>query len=210
MTPFVHLDGIAVPFPVANVDTDKILPAQFLKTVSREGLGAALFATQRNDPLFILNRAPWNAAVTLIALENFGCGSSREHAPWALFDFGIRCILAPSFADIFRNNCLKNGLLPAVLPAATINELLVLTAKPATAGLSIDLPSQTVETTTGRRFQFDIDAHHKKALLSGLDEIGTTLGEEQAIARFEAEQRSRWPWLTDIRVSSADDQGCGG
>jgi 3-isopropylmalate/(R)-2-methylmalate dehydratase small subunit len=210
MTPFVHLDGIAVPFPVANVDTDKVLPAQFLKTVSREGLGAALFATQRNDPLFILNRAPWNAAVTLIALENFGCGSSREHAPWALLDFGIRCILAPSFADIFRNNCLKNGLLPAVLPATTINELLALTAKPATAGLSIVLPSQTVETKNGRRFQFDIEAHHKKALLSGLDEIGTTLGEEQAIARFEARQRSGWPWLTDVRVSSTDDQGCDG
>jgi 3-isopropylmalate/(R)-2-methylmalate dehydratase small subunit len=198
MTPFVQLISVAAPLPRANVDTDKIIAARFLKTIRREGLGTALFSALREDPQFVLNRAPWSRAGILIALDNFGCGSSREHAPWALLDFGIRCIIAPGFADIFYNNCFKNGILPIVLSPSVVNELLLLVSEPETACLTIDLKPQTVATQGGKIFTFDIDPRRKHDLLLGIDEIARSLGYSARISDFESKRLEQFPWLLPV------------
>ena len=195
MTPFSRIEGVAAPLPLRNVDTDKILPARFLKTIHRAGLGRALFASLREKEGFVLDRAPWDQARILVALDNFGCGSSREHAPWALLDFGIRCVIAPSFADIFYNNCFKNSMLPILLPAAQVVELLALASVAQTAWMVVDLPDQQIITSTGACYAFSIDAARKSALLEGLDEIGVTLSVGGAIDRFE---KGRPAWILDI------------
>ena len=192
MRKFEHLDAVAAALPQANIDTDQILAGRFLKTVKREGLGQVLFYGMRFDeadrerPEFILNRSPWRNAGILIARENFGCGSSREHAPWALLDFGIRAIIAPSFADIFRNNCYKNGILPISLPAAVVDRLLEEAGDPDRALMAIDLPSQTIRTAAGESIGFEISAESKEQLLLGLDEIAGSERLADEIARFEA------------------------
>lgn len=191
MKAFIDLDAIAAALPLANVDTDKLVPGRFLKGVSRAGMGRILLHPLRYDaddrprPDFVLNQAPWDQAGILIALENFGCGSSREHAPWALMDFGIRCIIAPGFADIFRNNCLKNGLLPLVLPATDCQDLMQLACVPATARLQVSLPEQTV-TGGGRTWRFDIAPADRARLLEGRDEIDDALVRMAQIEMFEA------------------------
>ena len=191
MQPFTMLDAIAAALPIANVDTDKLVPGRFLKGVTRAGLGRILLHPLRFDADdqprtdFVLNQSPWDQAGVLIALDNFGCGSSREHAPWALLDFGVRCVIAPSFADIFRNNCLKNGILPLVLPEADCLALMDLARDPATARFSVSLPDQTV-TAGGRAWSFDIGAADKIKLLEGQDEIDAALARLSEIERFEA------------------------
>ena len=193
MRRFETLRAVAAPLPLANVDTDKILPARFLKTIRREGLGAGLFHAMRfsedgqERPEFVLNRAPWRSAQILIARDNFGCGSSREHAPWALADFGVRCLVAPSFADIFYSNCFKNGLLPIVLDAGRVETLLVAATDPQRAEMSVDLPAQTL-TWRGGALGFDIAPERKRALLLGLDDLAETLTRASDIARFETDQ----------------------
>ena len=199
MDPFTVLTGIAAPMLRANVDTDLIIPKQFLKTLVRSGLGQHLFSEVRYDaegrerPDFILNQAPYRAASILLAGPNFGCGSSREHAPWALKDFGIRAILAPSFADIFYTNCFANGLLPVQLPMAAI-EVLATVAGP----LTVDLPAQQVRGG-GHTFAFDLEPARKAVLLEGLDEIKRTEANLADITAFEARRRSEAPWL-EIRT----------
>lgn len=181
MRKFIALEAIAASLPLDNIDTDKILPGEFLKTVSRAGLGGALFARMRyrddgtENTAFILNQEPWRKAGILVAGHNFGCGSSREHAPWALIDFGISAIIAKSFADIFYNNCLKNGILPIVLDPEDHEVLQVLVGSSATALVKIDLVRQRLECALGHAFTFDIDAGQKAALIEGRDEIGETL-----------------------------------
>jgi 3-isopropylmalate/(R)-2-methylmalate dehydratase small subunit len=204
MQAFTSLTGIAAPLPVANVDTDKIIPARFLKTIKRSGLGVHLFDTLRYDesgserPEFVLNRAPYRDAEILIAHENFGCGSSREHAPWALLDFGIRCVIAPDFADIFYNNCFKNGILPVRLPRAVCDLLMADAALGANARITVDLQAQVVVRPNGERIAFEVDAHRRQQLLEGLDEIGQTLAHAAAIENFETNRRVALPWLPDI------------
>ena len=196
MTPFVTLEGIAAPLAIANLDTDQILPKQFLKTISRTGLGRGLFydfrvaADGAIKPSFVLNRPPYDRAAVLIAGENFGCGSSREHAPWALTDFGIRCVIAPGFADIFFNNCFNNGLLPMVLSDDEVARLA--TEADATPGpFRIDLPGQTLTTPSGRTLHFEIEPRRKHKLLNGLDPIGETLAYLHEIETFEARGADR-------------------
>jgi 3-isopropylmalate/(R)-2-methylmalate dehydratase small subunit len=180
MEPFTKLTGIAAPLPLVNVDTDKIIPAKWLKTIKRTGLGVALFETLRYEddgttekPDFVLNQEPYRQAEILIADDNFGCGSSREHAPWALLDFGIRCVIAPSFADIFNNNCYKNGILPIVLPKEQIDLLLQEAADAKDPTFTVDLEKQEIHRPTGNEvFTFDVDPHKKHCLLNGLDDIG--------------------------------------
>ncbi|WP_309662416.1 3-isopropylmalate dehydratase small subunit [Sphingomonas sp.] len=192
MTPFIRLEGIAAALPVANLDTDRIIPAAYLSGVSRDGLGAGLLAPMRYDaegkekPDFVLNQVPWRDARILVARENFGCGSSREHAPWALLDFGIRAVIAPSFAEIFHNNCIKNGILPLTLPSATVDELMAQAARPNEARFAIDLEAQQLRDGCGRIRDFAIDAGLRGALLEGLDEIGRTLRLAPAIDAYEA------------------------
>jgi 3-isopropylmalate dehydratase small subunit len=195
MQPFVQHTGIAAPLLREHVDTDLIIPKQFLKTLSREGLGRHLFHDLRFDdggrerPEFVLNRPPYRQASILLGGGNFGCGSSREHAPWALLDFGIRCVLAPSFADIFFNNCLQNGLLPACAGREALAELAA-SGEPVT----VDLPSQTVRQGD-RTYPFAFPAHRKEALLKGLDAIGETEQALEAVRRFEAGREGPAPWL---------------
>jgi 3-isopropylmalate dehydratase len=197
--PFTVLKGVAAPLDVQNVDTDMIIPKQFLKTIKRTGLGVSLFYEMRFDPLggerpeFVLNREPYRGASILLAGENFGCGSSREHAPWALRDFGIRCVIAPSFADIFFSNCFKNGMLPLPLPRPQLDVLLADAAQGLP--LEVDLPAQRVVRSNGEAFGFSIDAFRKHCLLNGLDDIGLTLAKGAAIDAFEARQREAQPWL---------------
>ena len=198
MTPFDRLEAVAAPLPLANIDTDKILAARFMKTIGRKGLGRGLFATLRENPDFVLNRAPWDHAAILVTLDNFGCGSSREHAPWALLDFGLRCIIAPSFADIFYSNCFKNGMLPISVPRGVVNDLVTLADNPDTARMVIDLHAQTIIAADGRQFGFDIDPRRKRDLLAGTDDIAHSLELAPEIAAFEAARRERQPWLTDI------------
>jgi 3-isopropylmalate/(R)-2-methylmalate dehydratase small subunit len=195
MTPFVRHAAVAAPLPMANVDTDQILAGQFLKTLSREGLGRHLFDSLRREPGFVLDRAPWNEAGILVALDNFGCGSSREHAPWALLDFGIRCLIAPSFADIFANNCVKNGILTITLPRIDIDSLLAIVSDPATARLEIDLPDQTIEAAGSRRWEYAIEPSRKQDLLLGIDEIARSMSLGDRISAFEEERRRSRPWL---------------
>ncbi len=192
MQPFRQLTAIAVPLDRANVDTDQIIPKQFLKNVLRSGLGKGLFFDWRYlpdgdpNPEFVLNRPEYRGAGILLARENFGCGSSREHAPWALKDFGIQALIAPSFADIFYNNCLQNGMLPISLPGAEVDRLFqVVSAAPGTQ-LSINLEKQHVSTPHGETFAFELDAYQKQCLLEGWDSIALTLRHEDEIAAFEA------------------------
>lgn len=202
---FIRARALAAPLPLAHVDTDKILPAEYLKTVERRGLGKVLFHPLRfladgsPNPDFILNRRPWSGAGILIALENFGSGSSREHAPWALKDYGFRVIIAPSFADIFRQNCIKNGILPAVVTSADANELIALASNPATCELHVDLRDRSITARgEGKRWSFSIDDASRDALLTGRDEIMATLEHEQDIERHLADRRLRHPWLKPI------------
>lgn len=199
MQPFRTLSGIAAPLPLVNVDTDMIIPKQFLKTIQRTGLGKNLFDEMRHNADgsarddFVLNRPPYDKAVILVAGANFGCGSSREHAPWALLDFGLRCIIAPSFADIFYNNCFKNGILPLILPQAQVDALM----QDAETGLpiTIDLPAQQVMRADGTSYGFEIDAFRKRCLVEGLDDIGLTLEHALSIDAYERRQRDERPWL---------------
>jgi 3-isopropylmalate/(R)-2-methylmalate dehydratase small subunit len=203
MEPFTKLTGIAAPLPLVNVDTDKIIPAKWLKTIKRTGLGVALFETLRYEddgvtekPDFVLNREPYRHAEILIADDNFGCGSSREHAPWALLDFGIRCVIAPSFADIFNNNCYKNGILPIVLPKEQVDILLREAADAADPTFTIDLQKQEIHRPVGNEvFKFEVDAHKKHCLLNGLDDIGQTMERQGKIDAFESRQKGAEPWL---------------
>jgi len=201
MDKFTTLTGVAAPLPMINVDTDKIIPKQHLKTVERTGLGKALFEElrYRNDgsenPDFVLNQPAYRQAKILIAGENFGCGSSREHAPWALMDFGIKCVIASSFADIFYSNSFKNGMLLIKLPPQVVNELMDDAKKGANARLTIDLASQTITRPDGEKIQFEIDPHLKHCLLNGLDDIGLTLQKETKIAAFESKRHLSQPWL---------------
>jgi 3-isopropylmalate/(R)-2-methylmalate dehydratase small subunit len=201
MDKFTTLTGVAAPLPIINVDTDKIIPKQHLKTVERTGLGKALFEELRyrddgsENPDFVLNQPAYRQAKILVAGENFGCGSSREHAPWALMDFGIRCVIASSFADIFYNNSFKNGMLLIKLPQAVVNELMDDAKKGANARLTIDLASQTITRPDGGTVKFDIDPFLKDCLLNGLDDIGLTLKKESKIAAYEQKQHLTQPWL---------------
>ncbi len=201
MNKFTVLTGIAAPLPMINVDTDKIIPARHLKSVERTGFGRYLFEALRfrpdgsDNPDFVLNKPAYRKAQILVAGENFGCGSSREHAPWALMDFGISCVIASSFADIFYNNCFQNGLLPIKLPPATVGELMEDAQKGANARLTIDLEKQTITRPDGSTVSFDIDPFRKHCLLNGLDDIGLTLQKEPAIASFETKRRTSQPWL---------------
>ena len=201
MQPFRTLTGIAAPLRMIDVDTDRIIPKQFLKTIRRTGLGANLFNDLRYTPDgaeiadFVLNRKPWRKAEILIAGENFGCGSSREHAPWALLDFGIRCVIAPSFADIFYNNCFKNGILPVTLPEAAVADMLDQSEQGDNARFTVDLERNRVTAPDGSEMGFEIDPFRRRCLLEGLDEIGLTLENAAAIDGFEAARRASLPWL---------------
>ncbi len=199
MQPFTRLNAIAAPMPLSNIDTDMIIPKQFLRTIARTGLGKALFHEMRtlpdgsDKPDFVLNKKPWDKAQILVSGENFGCGSSREHAPWALLDFGIRSILAPSFADIFYNNCFKNGILPIALPRGQINALMSVAEKGAP--IEIDLEKQEIRADGLSPLSFDIDPFRRRCLLGGLDDIGLTLEKSEEIARYESENKHQHPWL---------------
>lgn len=201
MDKFTKVTGIAAPLPLINVDTDMIIPKQFLKTIKRSGLGKNLFDEMRyNDdgsekPEFVLNQPQYRDAEILVAGDNFGCGSSREHAPWAIKDFGIRCVIAPSFADIFYNNCFKNGILPIALPQEQVDVLMKDAEKGSNARMTVDLEAQTVTTSDGDSFQFDIDAFKKHCLLEGLDDIGLTLAKASAIDAYESQAAQARPWV---------------
>jgi 3-isopropylmalate/(R)-2-methylmalate dehydratase small subunit len=204
MQPFTTLTGVAAPLPLANVDTDKIIPARFLKTIKRTGLGVHLFDTLRyrpdgsENPEFVLNQDPYRHAEILIAHENFGCGSSREHAPWALLDFGIRCVIAPDFADIFHGNSFKNGILPIRLPREVCDLLMHDAQMGGNARLTVDLQRQVVIRPGGEEIPFEIDAFRKHLLLGGLDDIGQTLQHTPAIDGFEARRAAQQAWLPTI------------
>jgi len=204
MRPFTQLTGVAAPLPMSNVDTDKIIPGQFLKTIGRSGLGVHLFHTLRYDasgaerPDFVLNQPAYRQANILIAHENFGCGSSREHAPWALLDFGISCVIAPDFADIFYNNCFKNGVLPICLPREICDALMEDARLGANARITVDLERQVVVRPNGEEIAFTIDPHRRHMLLNGLDEIGQTLQRTAVIDAFEARRGVDQPWLPVI------------
>lgn len=200
MDKFNTLTGIAAPMPLVNIDTDMIIPKQFLKTIARTGLGKNLFDEMRftqdgqEIPEFVLNQPAYRQAEILVAGDNFGCGSSREHAPWALLDFGIRCVIATSFADIFYNNCFKNGILPIVMPPKVVDVLMADARRGANARVTVDLPAQTVTTSDGQVFAFDVDAHRKHCLINGLDDIGLTLEKAAAIDSYEARAATLRPW----------------
>jgi 3-isopropylmalate/(R)-2-methylmalate dehydratase small subunit len=210
MERFENFTGILAPLDRANVDTDAIIPKQFLKSIERTGFGPYLFDELRYldrgepgmdcthrplNPDFVLNDPRYAGAQILLARENFGCGSSREHAPWALADFGIRVIIAPSFADIFHNNCFKNGILPVVLPAATVDRLFHRSHGPEALRIAVDLPAQTLTMDDGSRIDFDLDPGSKKRLIEGLDDIDVTLQQADAIRAYEQRRRAEAPWL---------------
>ena len=201
MEKFTTLTGIAAPMPLVNIDTDMIIPKLFLKTIQRSGLGKNLFDEMRYDRQgteiagFVLNKPQYRNAQILIAGDNFGCGSSREHAPWALLDFGIRCVISTSFADIFFNNCFKNGILPVVLPPEAVAHLMDDAAKGANARITIDLETQVVTASDGKQFAFDVDAFKKHCLMNGLDDIGLSLEKVSAIDAFETRAKTQFPWL---------------
>lgn len=200
MEKFTKLTGIAAPMPLVNIDTDMIIPKQFLKTIQRSGLGKNLFDEMRFDREgnevadFVLNQPTYRSAEILVAGDNFGCGSSREHAPWALLDFGIRCVISTSFADIFFNNCFKNGILPIILPQEQVDVLMADARKGANARVTVDLEAQTVTTSDGQSFGFAVDPHRKHCLMNGLDDIGLTLEKAAAIDSFEAKVATLRPW----------------
>jgi 3-isopropylmalate/(R)-2-methylmalate dehydratase small subunit len=201
MQKFTTLRGVAAPLPMINVDTDMIIPKQFLKTIKRTGLGKNLFdelryeTDGREKPDFVLNQPAYRKAQILVAGENFGCGSSREHAPWALLDFGIRCIIATSFADIFYNNCFKNGILPIRLPQSDVDLLMDDAKRGANAIVTIDLEKQVITGPDGGLIHFDIEPFRKHCLLNGLDDIGLTLQKASSVDAFEARDRLARPWL---------------
>jgi 3-isopropylmalate/(R)-2-methylmalate dehydratase small subunit len=210
MEKFVRLEGLVAPLDRANIDTDAIIPKQFLKSIKRSGFGPNLFDEWRYldhgepgmdnskrplNPEFVLNQPRYRGAQILLARENFGCGSSREHAPWALMDFGFRAVIAPSYADIFFNNCFKNGLLPVVLEAGVVDLLFHEVLAEPGYRLTIDLPQQVVLTRSGKTHPFSVDAFRKHSLVNGLDEIGLTLAHADEIRAFEAKRRAEQPWL---------------
>ena len=204
MDKFTELTGIAAPLPLANVDTDKIIPARFLKTIKRTGLGVHLFDTLRFDaegaerPEFVLNQHPYRRAEILIAHENFGCGSSREHAPWALLDFGIRCVIAPGFGDIFYNNCFKNGILPIRLPREVCDQLMEDARLGENARITIDLERQVVLRPNGEEIAFEVDPFRRHMLINGLDDIGQTLQSGPSIDAYEHKRSTEHDWLPTI------------
>ncbi len=202
MDKFTKLTGVAAPMPLVNIDTDMIIPKQFLKTIKRTGLGANLFDEMRferdgtENPDFVLNKPAYREAQILVAGDNFGCGSSREHAPWALLDFGIRCVISTSFADIFYNNCFKNGILPIVLPQEDVDKLMDDAARGANAVLTVDLESQTITGPDGGSIAFDVDPFKKHCLLNGLDDIGLTIENAAgSIDAYEARVAGERPWI---------------
>ncbi|MGL4319929.1 MAG: 3-isopropylmalate dehydratase small subunit [Paracoccaceae bacterium] len=200
MQKFTTLTGIAAPMPLVNIDTDMIIPKQFLKTIARTGLGKNLFDEMRftqdgaeiSD--FVLNQPAYRAAEILVAGDNFGCGSSREHAPWALLDFGIRCVISTSFADIFYNNCFKNGILPIVMPQDVVDVLMADAKRGANARMTVDLENQTVTTSDGQSFDFALDPFRKHCLMNGLDDIGLTMEKAASIDAYEAKAATIRPW----------------
>ena len=201
MDKFEKLSGVAAPMPLINIDTDMIIPKVFLKTIKRSGLGVNLFDEMRYDddraeiPDFVLNKAQYRNAEILVAGNNFGCGSSREHAPWAIKDFGIRCIISTSFADIFYNNCFKNGVLPIILPQEQVDALMKDAEKGSNARIEIDLADQTVTSSDGDVYSFEVDAFKKHCLLNGLDDIGLTMEKVGSIDNYEAKLSSERPWV---------------
>ncbi|MBE0530901.1 MAG: 3-isopropylmalate dehydratase small subunit [Rhodospirillales bacterium] len=201
MEKFTTLTGVAAPLDMINVDTDMIIPKQFLKTIKRTGLGKSLFFEMRFDddgnekPDFVLNRPAYRAAKILVAGDNFGCGSSREHAPWALLDFGIRCVISTSFADIFYNNCFKNGILPIAVSKEDLDKLMDDAQRGANATITVDLAKQEIRGPDGGCVKFDIDPFRKHCLLEGLDDIGLTLQKAEAITTFEDKQKMTQPWV---------------
>jgi 3-isopropylmalate/(R)-2-methylmalate dehydratase small subunit len=200
MDKFTTLTGIAAPMPLVNIDTDMIIPKQFLKTIQRSGLGVNLFDEMRYTldgkeiPDFVLNQPAYRKAEIIVAGDNFGCGSSREHAPWALLDFGIRCVIATSFADIFYNNCFKNGILPVVLPQEAIDHLMDDARKGANARMTVDLEGQTVTASDGKSYAFEVDAFKKHCMMNGLDDIGLTMEKAASIDSYEAKAATLRPW----------------
>ena len=202
MDKFTVLTGVAAPLPIRNVDTDMIIPKQFLKTIKRTGLGKSLFYEMRYDPAtgneiqdFVLNKPQYRDATILVAGDNFGCGSSREHAPWALLDFGIRCVIATDFADIFYNNCFQNGILPIKLPQSDVDKLMDDANRGANAKITVDLEKQEISGPDGGVIKFEIDPFRKHCLLNGLDNIGLTLEKGKQISSFETSTASTRPWL---------------
>jgi len=201
MEKFTTLTGVPAPMDMINIDTDMIIPKQFLKSIERTGFGKSLFFEMRyrddgsENPDFVLNKPQYRDAKVLIAGDNFGCGSSREHAPWALLDFGITCVIAPSFADIFYNNCFKNGILPIKLPKEDVNKLLDDAEHGANATLTIDLEAQTIRGPDGGEINFDVDEFKKHCLLNGLDDIALTMENEAKIDDFEEKQKAAQSWL---------------
>ena len=209
MEKFTKLSGVAAPMPMINIDTDQILPAVYLKTITRTGLGKVLFDEVRyrpdgsEDPDFVLNQGAYRKAQILVAGDNFGCGSSREHAPWALLDFGIRCVIAPRFGDIFYNNCFKNGLLPIRLPQEMVDQLMEDAKKGANAVLTIDLEAQTISRPDGETVRFDIDPFRKHCLIEGLDDIALTEQKKAKIDAYEAKNRGDKPWQWGLTGAGA-------
>ena len=201
MEKFDKLSGIAAPMPLVNIDTDMIIPKQFLKTIKRTGLGVHLFDEMRylddgsENPDFVLNQPAYREASIIVAGDNFGCGSSREHAPWAISDFGIKCVISTSFADIFYNNCFKNGILPVVLPEAQVALLMKDAEKGANARIEVDLEAQTITSSDGEVIRFDIDPFRKHCLMNGLDDIGLTMEKAASIDAFEATAAQARPWV---------------
>ena len=201
MEKFTKLTGVAAPMPMPNIDTDMIIPKQFLKTIHRTGLGKSLFYEMRfnedgsENEDFVLNQPAWRKAEILVAGENFGCGSSREHAPWAIADFGIRCVISTSFADIFYSNCFKNGILPIKLSQSDVDKLMDDAERGANATVSVDLDAQEIKGPDGGTISFEIDAHKKHCLLNGLDDISLTLEKQTSIDTFEAKQAESQPWI---------------
>ncbi len=201
MDKFTTLTGTAAPLPLINIDTDMIIPKQFLKTIKRSGLGVNLFDEMRFDDNgdeiadFVLNKPAYRDAQIIVAGDNFGCGSSREHAPWALLDFGIRCVISTSFADIFYNNCFKNGILPIVLPQEDVDKLMDDAGRGANATLTVDLENQTIKGPDGGEIAFEVDAFKKHCLLNGLDDIGQTMEKVASIDAFETQAEQARPWV---------------
>ena len=201
MEKFEKLSGVAAPFDMINIDTDKILPKQFLKTIKRTGLGANLFTEMRylengsENPEFILNKSAYRNSQIIVAGDNFGCGSSREHAPWALLDFGIKCIISTSFADIFFNNCFKNGILPIVVSKEELEQLMSDAENGSNSILDVDLESQQIGRPNGEKISFEVDEFRKHCLLNGLDEIGLTMEKQSKIDIFEKQHQYNQPWI---------------
>ena len=201
MEKFTTLEGVAAPLKIINVDTDMIIPKQYLKTIKRTGLGKGLFSEQRykddgsENPDFVLNQSAYRNAKVLVAGDNFGCGSSREHAPWALLDFGIRCVISTSFADIFYNNCFQNGILPIKVSPEDLEKLMDDAERGSNATLTVDLEAQEIRGPDGGRLKFDIDPYRKHCLLNGLDDIGLTMEKADSIASFESQAAQARPWV---------------